>query len=47
MIRVLDYLPQGWRYINASTNPNGYVWACNGKSRFSNEYDHALIKDKQ
>lgn len=45
MVRVLDALPESWRYIEgALTAPNGYRWACNCKSRFSPEYRHALVR---
>ena len=45
MVYVLDALPEGWRYIEgALTAPNGFRWACNGKSRFSPEYRHALVR---
>lgn len=42
---VLEALPQGWRWLrDAWTAPRGYAWACNGKSRFSPEYRHALVR---
>ena len=45
MVRVLDALPEGWRYIEgALTAPTGFRWACNGKSRFSPGYRHALVR---
>ena len=45
MVRVLDALPEGWRYIEgALTAPTGFRWACNGKSRFSHGYRHALVR---
>ena len=45
MVHVLDALPEGWRYIEgALTAPTGFRWACNGKSRFSPEYRHALVR---
>lgn len=48
MIRVLDHLPEGWRYLEgATTAPLGYRWACNNKSRFGGEYRHALVKEEQ
>lgn len=44
-IRILNKLPDGWRYIeNTNTEPKGYKWACNNKSMFSRDYEHALIK---
>ncbi len=44
-VAVLDRLPEGWRFRpGATTAPRGYVWASNGKSLFSGEYMHALIK---
>ena len=43
---IYNKLPEGWRYIDgAQTAPMGYRWASNGKSRFSGEYEHALIKE--
>ena len=46
MSRVLDRLPDGWRYLNgATTAPLGYRWACNNKSRFGGEDRHALVKE--
>lgn len=46
MCRVLDALPEGWRYIEgALTAPTGFRWACNGKSRFSPGYRHALVME--
>ena len=45
MVRVLDALPEGWRYIEgALTAPTGFRWACNGKSRFSPGYRHVLVR---
>ena len=43
---VLDALPPGWRWIRCgcTTAPRGYAWACNGRSRFSPEYRHALVR---
>ena len=44
-IERLDALPDGWRWIEgASTAPLGWRWASNGKSRFSPEYRHALVR---
>ena len=43
--RYLDKAPDGWKRIeNATTAPQGYEWWSNGASRFSNEYQHALVK---
>lgn len=48
MIRVIDRLPEGWRYLDgATTAPLGYRWACNIKSRFGWKYRHALVKEEQ
>ena len=42
---VLDALPPGWRLLDGAwTAPRGFAWACNGKSRFSPEYRHALVR---
>ena len=46
MIRALDRLSKGWRYLDgATTAPLGYRWACNGRSRFGGEYRSALVKE--
>lgn len=45
MIKILDSLPKGWKYLDgATTAPNGFRWASNGKSRFSADYRHALVR---
>ena len=45
MIRIFSSLPIGWKYLDgATTAPNGFRWASNGKSRFSDDYRHALVK---
>ena len=44
-VKFLDSMPEGWKEINgATTAPNGYKWIFNGKSIFSKEYEHALLK---
>ena len=44
-VQFLDKMPEGWKEIDgAKTAPNGYVWISNGKSIFSKEYEHALLK---
>ena len=41
-------MPDGWREVKgALTAPIGYVWIWNGKSIFSDEYRHALLKVKE
>lgn len=46
MTEVLDVLPKGWKVLKgATTAPKGYVWASNGKSRFSKDYKNALVKE--
>lgn len=48
-VRVLDELPESWRYLDgATTAPRGYKWAGHG-SRFwrvtgGEPYEHALIR---
>ena len=38
----------GWKRIEgALTAPIGYHWENNGKSRFSGEYEHRLVKDEE
>lgn len=45
MIKILDSLPKGWKWLEgATTAPNGFRWANNNKSRFSVEYRHALVR---
>ena len=40
-----DSLPPGWKELRgAATAPSGYVWIWNGKSIFSDEYRHALLR---
>jgi hypothetical protein len=40
-----DEMPDGWRVLHgAMTAPNGYIWIWNGKSVFTKEYRHALLK---
>lgn len=44
-IKRFEVLPEGWAFIKgASTAPVGYRWANNRKSRFSAEYEQALVK---
>lgn len=42
----IDRVPEGWKVIRgAQTAPIGWVWVCNGKSRFGGEYEHALVPE--
>lgn len=44
-IKILDKAPKGWKKLNgALTQPCGYEWYCNGKSRFGGEYNQCLVK---
>jgi hypothetical protein len=44
-VKVLNELPFGWCFIyGATTAPRGYKWVNNGRSLFSKEYEHALLK---
>lgn len=44
-IEVLEEAPEGWKKIKgAMTQPCGYVWYSNGKSRFGGEYKSCLVK---
>lgn len=44
-VKILDEMPRGWKVNKgATTAPDGYVWIWNGKSLFSGEYQHALLK---
>lgn len=43
----IDSIPEGWKPIRgAQTAPLGWVWICNGKSRFGGEYEHALVPEE-
>lgn len=45
---VYDKLPKDWKIIKgATTNPKGYKWINNGKSRFSKNYKQGLLKVKE
>ena len=39
---ILDEIPEGWRNLHASTQPNGTFWAGHG-SRFDGTYEHVLV----
>lgn len=44
----LDEAPEGWKKLEgALTAPQGYEWYSNGASRFSNEYQAALVKVRE
>lgn len=44
-IEKLDELPDGWRFMEGTfTQPNGWLWACNGKP-MGKGYRKALVKD--
>lgn len=45
-VKILDKLPEGWKIVNSPLSyvPDGYAWATNCKSRFTEDFDHALIK---
>ena len=46
-VRVLPNVPKGWKVLEgATTAPRGYKWYTNGKSRFGDQYEDALIKIK-
>ena len=43
---VLDHVPEGWKVLDGCTNaPAGYRFINNNKSRFGDEYQHALVKE--
>lgn len=45
-VRKLDSLPEGWRVMDgALTQPNGWVWANNGKSIESGKRETALVRE--
>lgn len=44
-VKVYDYVPKGYKKIEgAATQPIGYEWYSNNKSRFSGEYESCLVK---
>lgn len=50
-VNIFNEMPKGWRVLKGTlTQPNGYVWACNGKGLFEKDengnrlYKHALVK---
>ncbi len=46
--KKLNKLPKGWvKTKGATTAPNGYYWANNGKSRFKPGRKNALIKENR
>lgn len=46
-IEKLDRLPEGWKVAKGTfTQPNGWVWAVNGKTMKSGEYRKALVKEE-
>ena len=45
-MKKLETLPEGWKRVEgATTAPVGWYWANNGKSHFSAEYRHALVRE--
>lgn len=45
-MEVLDHVPEGWKVIGgANMAPNGYRFINNNKSRWSDEYRHALVPE--
>lgn len=47
-VDILEEKPEGWiKLEGATTAPNGYSWYSNGKSRFGDEYEHALVNDEK
>lgn len=45
-VKKFDTIPDGWKILEkTNTQPVGYVWISNGKSRFGGEYEHALARD--
>lgn len=45
---VYDKLPKDWKIIKeTTTNPKGYKWINNGKSRFSKNYKQGLLEVKE
>lgn len=47
-VEIKDEAPKGYiKLQGATTAPNGYEWYSNGKSRFSKEYKHILVKENK
>ena len=47
-VDMYDSAPDGWSKLEgATTAPKGYAWYSNNKSRFSDEYRHALVKEDE
>lgn len=46
-MEVLDHVPDGWRVLRGTTTePKGYRFINNNKSRFGGEYKHALVPEE-
>lgn len=46
-VRKLDSLPEGWHVMDGTfTQPNGWVWAHNGKSIKSGKRETALVMER-
>lgn len=46
-MEVLDHVPDGWRVLRGTTTePKGYCFINNNKSRFGGEYKHALVPEE-
>ena len=44
-LRIYNTMPEGLKVLkDATTNPVGFNWICNGKSAFSKERETALLK---
>ena len=45
-VKVFNYIPAGWKVVDgANMVPNGYRFISNNKSRWSGEYEHALVPE--
>jgi len=48
LIKVKETIPEGFKKIEgANTNPVGYIWYNNCKSRFEEGYEQLLVKEKK
>ena len=46
-VNIYDVKPEGWEKLEgATTAPDGYSWYSNGKSRFGEEYENALVNEE-
>lgn len=43
----MEQIPEGWKPLSGAINhPKGMRWISNGKSRFDEGYEHALVPEE-